>query len=113
MKTNTLHFVANCFESIAIAIFLVLISAITTAKAQDNIHNVINGLFSPTAAQRFFETGRKDFAKEVDFLANPDRYLNGNILEINHELIEQMKKTHPFSDSWLDESQNQLYLDTD
>ena len=108
MKTNSLHFAVNLTESIFIAIVLVLATAIATAKAQDsssripNSNPTLNGVFSPTAADRFFEAGREDFAKEINFLRDPDKYLNGDLLEFDEELIEQMQETKPIPNSELD-----------
>lgn len=111
MKTNFLHCVANLFESLGIAIALILVGAIATAKAQDGMPQAggsitieaqnltldmpeipINGLFTPTAAQRFYQAGREDFDREVDFLADPERYLNGDILQMDEELIRQIEE---------------------
>ena len=108
MKTNNLHFAVNLIESVFIAVVLVLITAIATAKAQDsspripNSNPTLNGIFSPTAADRFFEAGREDFAKEIDFLRDSDKYFNDDLLKFDEELIEQMQKTKPFPDSELD-----------
>ena len=111
MKTNTLHSVTNLCESLVIAIIIVLLSAVATAKAQNNSFNIPdstrNGLFTPTAAQRFFEQGRKSFEREADILVNSDFYLNEDLLQIDPELRERMKKTMPASDSEQDSS---LYL---
>lgn len=102
MRTNTLHFVTNLFESLGIATAIILVGAIATAKAQVNLSEVresnFNGLFTPTAAQRFYETGRKDFEREADFLATPERYLSRDILQIDPELQEQIRENKPIGD---------------
>ena len=110
MKTNILHSVTNLFESLAIAIIIVLLSAVTTAKAQSNIPNIpnsiLNGLFTPTAAQRFFEKGRTNFEREIDYLVNSDFYFNEDLLQIDPESRELMKETMPLAnfkqDNFLD-----------
>ncbi|MGV2826725.1 hypothetical protein [Myxosarcina sp. GI1(2024)] len=99
MRSNTLHFVTNLFETLGIATAIILVGAIATVKAQDNLSRVrdssFNGLFTPTAAQRFYETGRKDFEREADFLAAPKRYLIRDILQIDPELQEQIRENKP------------------
>lgn len=114
MKINSLHLVTNLFKSLAIAITLILPEAMATAQAEKtllltdatrtvgaqnmmlDVPNVpVNGLFVPTAAQKFYEAGREDFAREVDFLANPKRFLNGDILQIDEGLIRQPQQFAP------------------
>lgn len=100
MKTNTLHFVS--FFSTYGAIALVIIGAMGTAKAQDTIphinQSVLNGLFSPTAAERFFEEGRRNMEREAQILADPERYKRKDILQtdkIDIKRIEETWKTKP------------------
>lgn len=103
MKTNTLHLVTNLLESLVIAVVIILVGAIATAQAQKNTpkipDSIRHGIFTPTAADRFFKAGREDFSKEIDFLTNSEQYLNGDLLQIDEELIEQMQETQPLHDS--------------
>ncbi|VEP12362.1 conserved hypothetical protein [Hyella patelloides LEGE 07179] len=105
MKTNTLHSVTNLVESLVIATVIILVGAIATAQAQNNtprvanFNSTLNGVFTPTAADRFFKAGREDFSKEIDFLTNSEQYLNGDLLKIDEELMEQMQETQPLHDS--------------
>lgn len=108
MKTRFSHSLNYIWESCLIAIALTLFFAISTAEAQNNppkISNaVLNGLFTPNAAQRFFETGRKDFEQEIKFLGNAESYFDGNLLQINPKLLEQIKNNQQQninSDHWL------------
>lgn len=94
------------FSLIAIA---VIVSTMTTAKAQNNIpqvENTLNGLFSPTAAQRFFETGKIDFEREIDFVTDSENYFNSDILQLDEEelreLIEQIQQIQIDRNSFLD-----------
>ncbi len=115
MKTNTLHFVSHWFECLVIAIAIVLMLAGDTAKAQDRLVNVdgfvLNGLFTPTAAQRFFETGRENFDREARILEDPERYFAGDILQIDPEVIEEMKQNQSPSGLWDDDPPHKLHLD--
>ena len=104
MKTNILNFVSFFCTSLAIAIALVIIGVIGTAKAQNNIPNlnqsVLNGLFSPTSADRFFEEGRRNMERESEILAHPERYSSEGILQINtidFKIIEETGATKPIS----------------
>lgn len=85
-------------KSVIVAFAVITMGTITTSSAQNNIPN---GLFSPTAAQRFFEVGRKEFERERDFLIDSEDYLilndseddsETNLLQLDSEAIEQIKE---------------------
>ncbi|MGB5635532.1 MAG: hypothetical protein WBM44_11625 [Waterburya sp.] len=105
MKTNTLDFISFLGTSLAIAILLVIVGAIGTAKAQTTVPNVgqsaLNGLFTPTAADRFFEEGRRNMAREREILAHPERYYREDSLQINRfdiKIIDETGEKLPISD---------------
>ena len=102
MTTKILHSIINLVEYLTLAIFIILVSAIATSKAKDIQppldESTLNGLFTPTEAQRFFEAGRKDFEQEVEIIAHPERYLTDDLLQIDDRLIEEMRETKPFYD---------------
>ncbi len=121
MKTNNLLFIANLFESLTIATALILLGAIATAKAQNGIpatgasltvetqtlmldrQNLsINGLFTPTAAQRFYEAGREDFEREMKYLRDSERYFSEDILQIDTESLQQIWKDKPLPELKID-----------
>ena len=110
MKNNTPYSTLDLIEYTIVAIALVLTTAIAKAKAQDNLPEIpnsspaLNGVFTPTAAERFFEEGREDFEDEIDFLNNSDDYLNGDLLLFDKELIEQIQETKPLPDSELNKA---------
>ncbi len=112
MKTNTTCLIFNWFNSLALAVALVILTAITTAKAQDSF-NMINGLFTPTQADRFFQVGRKDFEKEIERFNYPESYSGDDILQIDPELIEQMDRHQQIPDFPTSNSQYELYSDTE
>lgn len=97
MRSNTLYYIIwfrkSWFFAIAFWLFPVLSA---TTQAQNNIpeipNSTFNGLFSPNAAQRFFEAGREDFEREIKFVTNSEGYFNGDLLEIDEKLMKQMKK---------------------
>ncbi len=73
-----------------------------TALAQNTVPDInpsdLNGLFSPTAADRFFEQGRRDMERQIQILANPERYSPEGILQINTidiKVIEETGETKP------------------
>ena len=73
-----------------------------TAKAQNNVpllnQSVLNGLFTPTSAQRFFEEGRRNMEREAKILEDPEHYFGEGILQINTfdiQLIEETGETKP------------------
>lgn len=103
MKTNILRFVSFFSTSLAIAIVLVIISAMSTAEANNNtpvsrnlpdLHpSALNGLFSPTASERFLEEGRHKLEREVDILTHPERYDREAILKIDTTKIKNIEET--------------------
>ena len=102
MKTNTLHFVSFFCTNVAITLILVIVGAMETARAQNTLpsfnQSVLNGLFSPTAAERFFEEGRRDMEREIEILAHPERYKSEGILQLNTidiKIIEESGETKP------------------
>ena len=115
MKTNALHFVSFFGTSLAIAILLVIVGAIGTAKGQTNVPNlnqsVINGLFTPTAADRFFEEGRRNMEREREILTHPERYSREDILQINTidiKIIDETGETIPIDNFPEDTPQQEL-----
>lgn len=108
MKTNN-HFVSLFYTSLATAIALVIVGALGTAVAQNTAPNVnellndfnSNDLFTPTAADRFFEEGRRKMEREAEILAHPERYSGEGILQINTldmEVINETGEKKPTSD---------------
>ncbi len=112
MKTNNTGLIFNWFNSLALAVAIVILAAITTAKAQDSF-NMINGLFTPTQADRFFQAGRKDFEKEVERFNYPESYSGDDLLQIDPELIEQMNRPQQIPDFGASNCQYELYSDTE
>ena len=85
-----------------VAIVLILIETMAATKAQNiesNINqSVLNGLFSPTASERFFEEGKLNIEREVKILTNPERYQREDILQdntLNMKIFEEMEETNP------------------
>lgn len=88
MKTNTLNFVAHFCTSLLLAFILVLFGAMRTALAQPTTVPTLNqpdlnGLFTPTSAQRFFGEGRRNLEREAEILTHPERYSRRGLLQIN------------------------------
>ncbi len=115
MKTNTLYSISSFCKSLAIALILVVISAMSNAQAQSTVPNLnessLNGLFTPTSAQRFFEEGRRNMEREAQILANPEHYFDGGLLQINTidiKLIEETGETIPIPNFSEDSPQNEL-----
>jgi hypothetical protein len=100
MKNQTSHYFPRFGKFLFLAIAIVLFSEISTTKAQNSLpkipNSVFNGLLSPNAAERFFETGREDFEREIKFVGNSESYFNGNLLQIDEKLIQQIRKSRTF-----------------
>ena len=102
MKTNILHFVSLGCTSLVLAIALVIVTAKGTARAQTTVpdlnQSVLNGLFSPTAAEIFFEEGRRNMEREAQILAHPERYRSEGLLQVNTvdlKIIDESGETKP------------------
>ncbi len=100
MKINNLHFAY--FLCICSTFASVMISAMDTALAQISPsmpnQSVLNGLYSPTASERFFEEGKKKIEKQTLILVNPERYKPESILKINivnTKIIEELEQKNP------------------
>lgn len=59
---------------------------------------MINGLFTPTEPDRFFQEGRRKFDAKTRVLDNAKYYFDNDILDISPEVLrqEQEKKYHDF-----------------
>ena len=72
-----------------------------TAKAQEAVsmpnQSLLNGLYSPTASERFFEEGKKKIERETKILVNPKLDRREGILKNNivNNRIEQLEETNP------------------
>ncbi|MGK7953476.1 MAG: hypothetical protein AB4368_33010 [Xenococcaceae cyanobacterium] len=102
MNTNKLKVVSSFCTSLAIAIALVIVGKMNTAQAQNAVvppnlnQSSVNGLFTPTSADRFFEEGRRKFEREIEILTHPEDYYNGAILQIetiDMKVMDEMGET--------------------
>ncbi|MDJ0904288.1 MAG: hypothetical protein QNJ55_36455 [Xenococcus sp. MO_188.B8] len=110
MKINALHFVSFFGTSLGIAIILVIVGALGTAKAQNILPN-FNGLFTPTSADRFFEEGRRNLEREAHILAHPELYSGEDLIQLNTidiKLIEETEETNPSSNFSQENPQEEL-----
>lgn len=100
MKTNTLHFGSFLCTSLSLT-FFIIIGAIDRAFAESKVplpnQSVLNGLYSPTASEKFFEEGRRNIERETEILVNPERYKREDILQnntIDTKIIEKIEETN-------------------
>lgn len=110
MKTNKYLFAAF------ICIYSTLIFGATgKVKAQEAVplpnQTVLNGLYSPTASERFFEEGKRSIEKETRILLNPklrqrEGLLKNNI--VNSRIIEELEEKNPILDFPQDNLQRKL-----
>ena len=99
MKTNNLNLVFSWFNTLIVAIAIIVVPTIATAEGQHSSvminglsipNNVTDGLFTPTESQRFFQAGREYFEREVEIFTFPERYLEGGLLRLEPKLNEQI-----------------------
>ncbi|WP_414621244.1 hypothetical protein [Calothrix sp. CCY 0018] len=99
MKINTLQLAS--FFCIYGTFASVIIGAMGTALAESNPpmpnQSLLNGLYSPTASERFFEEGKRKIERETKILVNPERYKREGILKNNivNNRIEQLEEANP------------------
>ena len=90
MKADNKNFVFSWFNTLLVAVIIGFL-AVTAAKAENNLDfDALNGLFTPTQSERFFQEGRENFEREVEILSHPEQYLWNDSLQIDPELLEQM-----------------------
>ena len=84
------NFLRSNVETLLMAIVIGIL-IVTAAKGESNFDfDVLNGLFTPTQSERFFQAGREDFERqEVEFLNHPEIYLKDDLLQIEPESSQQ------------------------
>ncbi len=89
LPVSSLQGIAKWRYGIAFALVLTILGQAKQVSGSDiNLNNLnnLNGLFTPTAAQRFFEKGIENFEKEVRILVRVgESEFTGNILKIQTE----------------------------
>ena len=66
MTTDNRNFVRSCWETLLVATTIGFLT-VFAVKAESNLNfDGLNGLFTPTQSERFFQAGREDFEREVD-----------------------------------------------
>ena len=108
MKTNSRSLVFSFFSTLLLALIIGILSVIA-AKAQTGVNsNVVNGLFTPTQAEKFFQAGREEFEREIKIFYHPELYLGDELLQIDSELIKQINRTKAFNDFQVDDAEYEL-----
>ena len=111
MKTSNKSFFYGSLETLLLAVAIGIL-AVLAVKAEDSFnYDVLNGLFTPTQSDRFFQAGREDFEREVEFFNHPERYFKDDLLHIDPELIEQMNLPKEKPDFDREDAKWQLLLD--
>ena len=111
MKTPNKNFFCGSLETLLLAVVIGLL-AVWAVKAEDSFNfDVLNGLFTPTQSERFFQAGKKYFEREVEIFSHPERYSKDDMLHIDPELIEQMDRSREFLDFEREDAEWQLLLD--
>ena len=104
-------FIHDSLETLPIALIIGLLT-VWAVKAENKLDaDVLNGLFTPTQSERFFETGREDFEREIKIFTHPERYLSNDLLKINSEIIQRIDLLRDFSGFERENVQFQLFID--
>ena len=109
MKSQNNNFVRSSVETLLMAVIIGIL-IVTAAKSESKFDfDVLNGLFTPTQSERFFQAGREDFERrEVEFLNHPEIYLKDDLLQMDSELLEQIDLERPTLELKLENSQYQI-----
>ena len=92
VRKKTIYLNIYGVNSLVLAIAILKMSDVKTVMAQNNLgFDLINGLFTPTQSQDFFQLGREQFEKELEIFIDLENYLNDNLLQIDPALTEQIK----------------------
>ena len=75
---------------------MVIFEVNAATKAQNTV-NTLNGLFTPTKSQRYFQEGRRDFDIQVEILNDPDYYFNQQIPQFDEELLNETLESSPLN----------------
>lgn len=96
IKLHLINF--QLFPKILLSLITLLASSVNLVKAQHIPPTVINGLFTPTESDRFFQEGRRKFDAKTRVLDNAEHYFDNDILDISPEVLrqEQEKQYHDF-----------------
>ncbi|MCC0178172.1 hypothetical protein I4641_14410 [Waterburya agarophytonicola K14] len=104
-------FIHDSLETLLVALIIGLLT-VWAVKAENKPDvGVLNGLFTPTQSERFFETGREDFEREIEIFTHPEKYWHDDLLQIDSESIEQMNRGQFDSDYDWDNSIRELRID--
>ncbi|MEM6611943.1 MAG: hypothetical protein AAF652_06755 [Cyanobacteria bacterium P01_C01_bin.72] len=104
-------FIYDSLETLLIALIIGLLT-VWVVKAENKLDaGVLNGLFTPTQSERFFETGRENFEREIQLFTYPEKYLRSDMLQIDTKIIEQMDRGQFNSDYDWDNSTHKLRID--
>ena len=113
MKTDNRNFVFSWFNTLLVAAVIGFLT-VWAVKAENNIDfDVVDGLFTPTQADLFFEVGRGKIEREVEIFNHPERYLSDDLLKIDPEIIEQMDRSRKLPDFSQENAPFRLFIDAD
>ena len=91
MKLSRCLSSSRLWTRLAIVLILSISSAANPVTAEIRIDSVLNGLFSPTEAERFFQEGRRKFEQEITILQSSQYSFSDDILQIDPELLKPQK----------------------
>ena len=104
-------FIYNSLETLLVALIIGLLTVMAVkAENKPNLDS-LNGLFTPTQSERFFQAGRENFEREIEIFTHPEKYLRDDLLQIDPELIEQMNQGRDRNDLDWENSTRELRID--
>ena len=105
------QFIDRCWETWLLALFMGIFSVVAV-KAEENFNfDMLNGLFTPTQSERFFQKGREDFEREVNLFTHSEKHFSDDLLQIDPKLIEQMNLQRQVPQFESNNSQHRIYRD--
>ena len=109
MKQGVLIY--NSLETLLVALMIALLTVMAVKAENKPDLDSLNGLFTPTQSERFFQAGRENFEREIEIFTHPEKYWRDDLLQIDPKLIEQMNRGQDRTDLDWENSTHKLRID--
>ena len=104
-------FIYDSLETLLIALIFGLLTVWAVKAESTSDLNSLNGLFTPTQSEKFFQVERENFEREIEIFTHPEKYLRDDLLQIDTKPIEQMDRGQFNSDRDWDNSPYKFRID--
>lgn len=109
MKKRALIY--DSLETLLVALIIGLLAVMAVKAESSPDLDSLNGLFTPTQSERFFQDGRENLEREIKIFTHPEKYLRDDLLQIDPESLEQVNRGKFYSDFDWENSPYKLHID--